>query len=184
MRVSRYHAIALLIIFSALVLWFAYRANLFFPMRAIAGEQSAGTWLSGVLLIMMASLSLILSMRVGWYPWILLTLFFLLLAADEHFMYHEYIKERIIFSGTRSKWLYELPAIFGACVGCAVSAVIWKSIHKNNRTLLIIAIAMGAGSVVIDVLAAGVLWEELLKLSAELIVVSMLLIEISQRDAE
>lgn len=179
MKISRYHAIGLLILFSALVLGFAFRANLYFPVRAIAGEQSAGTWLSGTLLIIMASLSLVLSMNREWNPWIILTIFFLALAVDEHFMFHEYLKEKIIFSGTTSRWLYEMPAIIGAIVGCVVSLIIWKAVHRKNRILLVIAVTLGTASVTIDVVAGGVLWEEILKLSAELFVVSLLLLEVS-----
>jgi hypothetical protein len=179
MKISRYHAIGLLIIFSAIVLGFAFRANQYFPLRAIAGEQSTGTWLSGTLLMIMASLSLVLSMHHRRYPWIILTVFFLILAADEHFMFHEHLKGMIMFSGATSRWIYELPSIIGAVVGCFISVVVWKTILRTNRFLLLIAVAMGLVSVAIDVVAGSVLWEELLKLGAELILVSLLLLEVS-----
>lgn len=177
MKVSANKAIVLLVVFFVLVLGVALWSNPYFPLKVIAGEQSVGTWLSGTLLTIMATLSLVLSMKQRWYPWLLFTIFFLLLALDERFMYHEQLKEHIIFSqfaDSLPRWLHELPVIVGGCVGGLMALILWRNVSQGNRVLLLIAVAMGAGSVMIDVLSGGVFWEECLKLLAEVMVVCVL----------
>src|SRR6478609_7710458 len=69
-----------------------------FPATVVAGEDSVVTWLSGAMLIFMAALSLTIAMRDQMHPWFVAVLFFLLLAIDERFMFHERLKAYIIFS--------------------------------------------------------------------------------------
>jgi hypothetical protein len=183
MKVSASKAILLLGIFFVLVLGIAFRYNPHFPVRVIAGEQSAGTWLSGVLLIIMASMSLVISMRQRWYPWLLLAMFFLLLALDERFMFHEQLKEHIIFSSYADwlpRWAYELPVIIGGCLGGLMAFALWRNLPAKSRVLLLVAVVMGTASVVIDILAGGVVLEECLKLVAELLVVCVLVSRVAE----
>lgn len=183
MKISAYKAIILLSVFFVMVLGVAYWYNPHFPVLVIGGEQSVGTWLSGALLVMMASLSLVISMRQRWYPWLLLAVFFLLLALDERFMFHEQLKEQIIFSSYADKlprWLYEIPVIAGAWVGGFMALVLWRNLSLKSRLLLLFAVVMGTASVIIDVLAGGVFWEECLKLVAELLVVCALVMKVEE----
>jgi hypothetical protein len=183
MKLPAYTAIVVLAIFFAMVLGVAFWYNPHFPVRVLAGEQSVGTWLSGTLLTMMATLSLVTGIKQRWHPWLLLTAFFLLLALDERFMFHERLKEHIIFSqyaDTLPQWLYELPVIIGACAGGVMALMLWHNLQGKSRFLLILAAIMGIVSVVIDILAAGVLWEECFKLTAELIMTCVLVFKVSE----
>jgi hypothetical protein len=150
------------------------------PVLILAGESSPGTWLSGVLLTVAAAIALITGMRRGWFPWYIASVFFFILAADERFMFHERIKEKIIFSSPHetSRWLYESPVILGACAGIAVTALLWLHLQQTSRILLLLASIAGGVSVGFDITGAGVLWEECLKLLAELLLVCSLLKEV------
>jgi len=181
-RGAYYKAAGALVVFFVLVFSVAIALNPHYPMLVIAGESSVGTWLSGVLLIISATVSLITGMRKGWLPWFLVAAFFSVLALDERFMFHERLKEKIIFSyhhGTVvSRWVYELPVIAGACAGAAIAFLLWRYLHGASRVLLLCAAFLGSASVAIDVLGAGVLWEECFKLLAELLIACVLLREV------
>lgn len=179
MKITARTAIILLCSFFIAVFAIALSLNPYFPMLVFAGEDSVGTWMSGAILVFIAALCLFISMTRHWYPWILLSIFFLVLALDERFMFHERIKEWIIFSsGTTSRWLYELPVILGAGIGMFAAFILWRHVPVKSRGLLVAAVVFGLASVVIDVLAAGILWEECFKLSAELLVACTLLVGI------
>lgn len=170
MKASYYKAVALLIAFFVLVFTVSLAFHRHYPMLIIAGEDSVGTWMSGALLMLCATTCLIMGMRQGWYPWVLVTIFFIVLALDERFMFHERLKERIIFSfhsANLPHWCYELPVIVGACVGALIARLLWHYV-ATSRMLLLCATVLGTASVAIDVLAAGILWEECCKLLAEL----------------
>lgn len=170
--------IVLLLSFFILVFAFAFAFNPHFPQLVLAGESSVATWMSGALLIISGSLCLVLVMRTEKSLWYILTAFFFLLAADERFMFHEQIKERIIFSFQPSKipvLVYELPVITGACLGAVMTRLLWLQLKGMSRLCLASAVALGTSSVVIDIFTAGVLWEEGFKLLAELLVTCALL---------
>ena len=175
-------AVAALIATFVLVLLSAYLARPHYPMLVIGGELSVGTWMSGVLLIMSATLCLVIGMRHGFYPWLLFFIFFVLLAVDERFMFHETIKQHIIFSYGQGKvparWIYELPAIIGAVFGVFMAVLFWRRLRAASRPFVILVAIMGAASVAIDVLAAGLFWEESFKLFAELTMTCILLKEL------
>jgi hypothetical protein len=177
MRVPAYVAILLLCGFFVLVFAVAFIVNPHFPVLVLAGENSTGTWMSGALLLFMASLCLFISMKQRWYPWLFFACFFLLLALDERFMFHEQIKERILFSSpvTPARWVYELPVILGAIGGGCISVLLWKHLPSKSRMLLPAIVLLGATSVMIDVMARGVFWEECFKLVAELLMACALL---------
>ncbi|MBN1758210.1 MAG: hypothetical protein JW863_07830 [Chitinispirillaceae bacterium] len=164
--------------FFAVVLTVAFVKNSWYPIRAIGGEESAGTWLSGAMLVIAMTLSLVAGKRRGLFPWFLFAAFFALAAADERFMFHEQLKQRLIFTSAghymQGSLFYELPIITGAVVGLAVTVLLWRTVRKRGRILLTGAAAAGGGSVVIDVFSRGVFWEDCLKLVAELLVVLML----------
>jgi hypothetical protein len=141
-----------------------------YPVLAISGEQSPGTWMSGALLLLSAGLSLALSFR-SMFPWVIVFVFFLVLAIDERFMIHEQLKEHIVFTYPHaSRFLYELPVMLAACVGSVVAWVLFSELDAAGRILLSGAALLGTTSVIIDVLAAGVLIEDAAKLLAELLV--------------
>lgn len=170
--------IVLLLGFFILPFAVSFAFNQYFPQLILAGESSVATWMSGALLMISGSLSLVIGMRKGNSLWYLTTAFFFLLAADERFMFHEQLKERIIFSlqpSTVSVFIYELPVIAGTCLGAVMARLLWLQLRGTNRVLLVCAVALGTSSVVIDIFTAGVLWEECFKLLAELLVACALL---------
>jgi hypothetical protein len=156
----------------------AFYFNRNFPILVVAPESSVGTWVSGVLLSCCAAILLVLSMHRGWYPWALIGAFFLLLAADEHFMFHERMKEWIMFSFPNQPVIVrESPALAGAIVGGLVSWILWIRLQKFSRLFLAAAVLLGASSVSLDVIGDSALWEECLKLLAELTITCALLFE-------
>ena len=184
-RRSASKAVGLLCVFFILVFLVALTFNSNYPVLILAGESSVGTWMSGVLLVVSATASMIISMRRGWLPWFFIAAFFFMLALDERFMFHERMKEHIIFNIThnvsRSRLLNELPVIVAACVGVVVAFILWRNLlHGRNRILLFCAAILGTASVTVDVLAAGVLWEECFKLLAELSIACALLGELEE----
>lgn len=148
----------------------------------IAGETSVATWASGMLLVMSATISLIFAVRRGWFPWTFISLFFLLLALDERFMFHEGIKADIIFyyslDPSQNPMVAEVPVIIGAMAGIAVAVILWRRLNSRGRRLLVGAVVLGAASVVMDIFALGVLFEDSFKVFAELAVTSALLSDV------
>ncbi|MGC3945668.1 MAG: hypothetical protein QM762_14300 [Chryseolinea sp.] len=168
--------------FFVIVLLVAFLKSAPYLSNAIAGESSVGTWLSGVLLVTGAVTSLIVGSRHQLWKWYIISVFFLMLAADEHFMFHEKIKEQLIFSDhTKPFWFYEVPVLLGAILGFVVAMVLVRILSGWSRKLLMIGVAFGLASVTMDVLAAGVLIEDMFKLLAELAVACALLIETSRK---
>jgi hypothetical protein len=175
----RYIGTVIVCAFFGIVLSVAWYKNYYFPVYAISGEASAGTWLSGVLLTMCAATSLSLGVSHAEWRWYMITVFFLILAADEHFMFHEQVKESIIFNDhTRSRWVYELPVLAGTVLGLLVSLMLWQMLRGSSRYLLLAAVVFGTLSAGMDILAAGVLWEDAFKLLGELAVTCALLIHV------
>jgi hypothetical protein len=156
------------------------------PQQIIAGEDSVGTWMSGVLLIISATVCSLIATNRKWCPWLLFTLFFIALAIDERFMLHEAIKRTLVFtsydhSGKSNNIVGEIPVIAGACIGVIVAIMLWRSVHASVRWFIIAGAMLGTASVVIDVMAVGVLWEDSLKLLAELMVTSALMVSTQPR---
>lgn len=178
MKNQSYKGIAVLIVFFFIVLAVSFYVNRPFYQLAIAGESSVSTWLSGVLLVISAAFSIIIGVRQKTVLWFGITAFFLLLALDERFMFHEQLKERLIFSfhpSVNAHWIYEIPVLLAACVGGCISFLLRKEFSRTNRILLGFAIGLGLVSVVFDVWAAGVVLEECAKLLAELTITCALL---------
>jgi len=178
---SRHTGAIILCVFCCLVLGIALA---FGPslVQVIAGEDSAGSWMSGALLIISATTTAFIARR-GWNPWFIFTIFFVLLAIDENFMIHEAIKRSIVFTSYEQTnqpgdWIGELPVIIAACVGAIVAWIMWKHIDKNMRWLIVVGVLFGAASVTFDVLAMGVLWEDSFKLIGELAVCCALVNEL------
>jgi hypothetical protein len=170
MRINGNAATVIIVLFFVVFFTVVLALQRQYPVLAISGEQSPGTWMSGVLLLLSAGLSLSLSFR-RMFPWMIIFVFFLVLAIDERFMIHEQLKERVVFAYPRaSRFLYELPVMLAACVGSVVAWVLFSELDTAGRVLLAGAALLGATSVIIDVLAAGVLVEDAAKLLAELFV--------------
>lgn len=168
--------LGLLLAFFVLVLAGAFGYHSHFPQLVITGEASVGTWMSGALLIISATLCLITGMRHRIFPWLAIAAFFFVLALDERFMFHERLKTFIIFSyAPQPRWLCELPVIAGAMGGAAIALVLRKQLDPAERLLLAAAVMLGTASVIFDILAAGALWEDCFKLMAELLVACALL---------
>jgi len=179
MQNNRYTGVAILCLFFFLVFAIAFLFSNRSPTMIIGGENSVGSWISGVLLVISATATAIIASKFGWWPWLIFTVFFVLLAVDENFMIHEAIKRQIIFTSferTNSPgyWRGELPVIFAACNGLVVAWIMWKSIDRNVRWLIVAGVIFGTTSVTIDVISAGVLWEDSFKLISELFIASAL----------
>jgi hypothetical protein len=175
-------AAAVLCLFFISVFAIAFIFHPHYPLLVIAGESSVGTWMSGVLLISCAMVSLIIGMKIGWWPWRPTTVFFFLLALDERFMFHEQVKERLVFSyhsifGS-SHLFYELPVMIGASLGVLMTYLLWQHL-RDSRLLLLSAALLGALSVVFDITSAGVVLEECFKLLGELMLVVALVKKVS-----
>ncbi|MEJ1239726.1 hypothetical protein WBG78_16435 [Chryseolinea sp. T2] len=165
-----------LCVFFVTVIAAAVYRSMPYPLQATSGESSAGTWLSGVLLAVGATCSLINGMQSRNWKWYVIALFFLLLAADEHFMFHERLKEWLIFTDhSRPFWFYEAPVLIGAAAGVLVAYTLARMLQGSGRLLLFIGAVLGSISVIMDVLAAGVLFEDVFKLLAELTIACALL---------
>jgi hypothetical protein len=148
-----------------------------FPALAVAVEESPATWLSVVLLSCSAGVALVITMHRGWNPWSLVVMFLFLLAADEHFMVHERGKQWIAFNfHSQVLLIREMPVFIGTAIGCWISWTLWRSMTGSARWLLIAAIFFGIISVMLDVIYASALWEEMMKLIAELAIVCALMI--------
>ena len=178
MRKGYAKGMAIVLAFFILVILVALYFNPHFPQLVFAGEGSVATWMSGALLMISATLCLVSFMRRNNVDWFIITVFFFILALDERFMFHEQLKTKIIFvlhPARHSRWIYEMPVIAGAITGAFISWRLWRQLEQPGRLLLAAAILLGSASVVIDILAKGVLPEEGCKLVAELLVVCALL---------
>jgi hypothetical protein len=175
-------AIAIVCGFLTIVFVVAFVNHSPFPARVIGGESSVATWVSGMLLVMAATIALIFAMRRGWFPWSLITLFLLVLALDERFMFHEGFKADIVFyyglDPSRRSIVAEVPVIAGAMAGLLVASVLWRRLSRRGRTLLVGAAVLGMISVAMDVFVLGVLLEDSFKVFAELLLVCALLTEV------
>jgi hypothetical protein len=179
MSAPRYTGVVLLCTFFFLVFAIAFLFGNLTPTLIIGGEDSVGSWMSGVLLVISATTTAIMASKRGWWPWMIFSVFFILLAVDENFMIHEAIKRHIVFTTFESTdhpvyWKGELPVIFAACNGLLVAWIMWKHIDKSVRWMVVTGVIFGTTSVIIDVLSAGVLWEDSCKLIGELSVTSAL----------
>jgi hypothetical protein len=151
----------------------------YFPVLAVATEESPGTWLSVVLLSCSAGLALVLTMHRGWFPWSIVAVFLFLLAADEHFMLHERAKQTLTFSVDEPVLLIrEVPVFIGATIGALISWALWRQLTAAARVLLLAAVLFGIISVTLDVIGTSAMWEETLKLVAELSFTCCLLVEV------
>lgn len=184
MKAYRQSVVLLVVLFLLFfVIAFAWQPHN--PVLILAGESSPGTWLSGVLLVTAATIALVTGMRRGWFPWYITAVFFFILAADERFMFHERVKEKIIFSVPAietSRWVYELPVILGTCAGIALVVLLWRHLRRTSRILLILTALSGSISVGFDVMHAGVVWEESFKLLGELLLICIMLKEVTVND--
>lgn len=152
-------------------------------VRIFAGEDSVGSWMSGVLLIISSTVAAAVALRRGWYPWFPFAIFFLLLAVDENFMIHEAMKRSIVFvtyerTNHAIYWMGELPVVVAAGIGAAVAWVLSRNIDRTLRWLIGIGVLFGSCSVVIDILSVGVFWEDSCKLAGELAVTCALVEEL------
>jgi hypothetical protein len=174
-------AIFIVIALSILTIVIAFYYYRQFPALAVVVEDSPGTWLSGVLLSCGAGVALVLSILRGWKPWSLTTVFLFLLAADEHFMLHERAKQWIAFNiDNQTLFIRELPVFIGAVAGGWIAWMLWRELIGFGKVLLLIAVFAGVISVTLDVIATDAMWEELMKLVAELGLVCALVVMVGR----
>jgi hypothetical protein len=180
-----YGGVGILCGFFILVFGFAF----FFSRESItyivAGEDSVGSWMSGTLLTMCATITGIIAMKRKWYPWLIFTIFFIALAIDENFMIHEAMKRTLVFTnyeqtGKPNDWIGEIPIIVASLFGALIASILWTNLDNSIKWIIPMAAALGSASVVMDVMAVGVLWEDLLKLIAELLVTCALILELKR----
>lgn len=177
MRRRSLKASAIFLVLVTIFLVVAFSLNTTHPVLVVAGEDSPFTWLSGVMLIVAATLSGTIAIRERWMFWMMFTVFFFLLAIDERFMIHEALKDRIIFSRGNEipLWLLELPVIIGALTGLTASVTLFRIMDKTGRILLSVGVFFGLISVTFDIFSQGVVPEEISKLVAEIAVCLALL---------
>jgi hypothetical protein len=169
--------------FISVVFGIALLINPNYPRLVFAGESSVATWMSGVLLVICGSLSLVLAGKRGRLPWLAIATFFFVLAIDERFMIHEYVKQRLVFAYADSSWFVrEAAVITGSLIGGIVAFILWRQLSPVGQSLLSGAVILGTVSVVIDIADAGVLWEEFAKVLAEVLITTTLLTKISAPD--
>jgi hypothetical protein len=171
-------SIYLISVFFVIIIAIAFYHYRQFPALAVAGEESPGTWLSGVLLSVGAGITLMLVISRGWNPWSIVATFLFLLAVDEHFMLHERAKQWLIFNLEKPALLIrEMPVLIGAALGSWIAWTVQNNLSRSARKLLMTAVIFGLISVTLDVIGAVAMWEEILKLLAELSLIFALLIE-------
>jgi hypothetical protein len=184
MKIRNPHFIASVVVgaFFAMVLGISFVFNSHYPVLVISGESSVGTWISGALLVTASVLSMVIGMKKGWLPWILFFLFFIVLALDERFMFHEQLKEQMIFNmkpvSASWHWIYELPVLFGSFMGVLIAMLLWRNLCRRGKILLLCAVFLGSISVAFDIFTAGAFIEDILKLLAELFITIALIGEI------
>jgi uncharacterized membrane protein len=109
-------------------------------------------------------------------------LFFLLLGLDERFMFHENLKQSILFAShpprPATSLVGEIPVIAAGLLGTVVAALLWKNVQPRNRTFLAMAVFFGSVSVVLDVLHFQMVLEDLSKIIGELCIANCLLGEV------
>lgn len=119
---------------------------------------------------------------LGILIWGIVTFFFTVLSLDERFMFHEQIKERIIFGSTKiaesGRWIYEFPVLIASGVGIYFSILLWQNLQRHGRILLIWAVFFGSSKVAFDVFCLGAFWEGSFKLLAEFALVCALFGEV------
>lgn len=168
-----------IVVFFVLILGIAFLCNPYYPVLVIAGESSVGTWMSGVLLVISATLMLVFGVQNGLMPWIPLSMFFFLLSVDERFMFHEALKERLLFILPAPwLWVVQLPVILGSLIGFFLVLFLSKKILSSRRVWLYMVLLFGGASVVFDIMEAGVFLEEVFKLAGELLFVLLLVGEV------
>jgi hypothetical protein len=171
---------------AALILAAAFAVYRYYPVSVLSGENSVGTWVSGFLLAASAALCLAVAMRRGPLPWLLFMVFFTGLALDERFMFHERLKEYILFStpppppglSPGPAFAGELPVILAALLGAVVAFCIGRSVQPRNRPFLLLAAALGSLSVALDVSHCQMVLEDLSKVLGEFCITCCLLGEV------
>jgi hypothetical protein len=184
--VSIRQARLVLAVLMALILAVAFGIYRYYPVSVLSGENSVGTWVSGYLLAACAILCLVIAMHRGPVPWLPFMVFFTGLALDERFMFHEQLKEYILFSSPGPKphpssgpaYAGEIPVIIAAILGAGVAMFIWRSVRPRNRIFLILAAALGSLSVALDVVNVQLVLEDLSKVLGEFCITCCLLGEV------
>lgn len=168
--------------FFLIVLAVSFYINRRYPLMVISGEASVGTWLSNVLLVMAAVVSLFHALQKQKSKWLIISIFSISLALDERFMFHEYLKELIIFKhqALYNRWhlVCEMPVLVGALIGLIFTVSLWQLLRKKSRILLLLATILGSISVFFDIFNLGAFFEDFAKLLAELLFVCALVQEI------
>lgn len=178
---SRYRLASILFIFFVVLFGISLAFGSSF-VSVIAGEDSVGSWMSGVLLVISSITTAFIASKRGWYPWAVFATFFMLLAIDENFMIHEAMKRMLVFTRYEATdhpvyWVGELPVMIAALIGAFVARIMSRNINRDLRWLIAGGVIFGTASVIIDVLTMGVLWEDGFKLIAELAVTCALVTE-------
>ncbi len=150
----------------------SFVVNRHYPLSVLSGEKSVGTWVSVFLLSASTAFAFVIMMKKGFFPWMPVILFLFTLAIDERFMFHESLKEMIIFSqrphlSPHSLW-GELPVILAGIVGGGIVLLIWKNIQRGNRLFILLAMCFGGLSVLLDVTNRLLIVEDLAKICGEL----------------
>lgn len=170
------------IFFVCIVLGTALYSKHPFAVYALVTESSAGTWVSSMLLVTGATISLIISsLGKKRTLWLILTVMLFSLAADERFMIHEYLKKMILFNIFEGDWkrmgrIDEMPVVLASISGSMLSFWLFRIRQSAvRRVLLAFVVFSGAVSVIFDVFRINPVAEEICKHAAELMLVIWLL---------
>ena len=165
-------------LFVCVVLGTALYTTYPFVVYALVTESSAGTWVSSMLLVAGATTALLIASQMQKRTlWVILAGMLFLLAADERFMIHEYLKKVILFTLFEGNWKRmgkadEIPVVLAAVSGGILSFRLFRIRQTvTARLLLGCAVILGITSVVIDVLCLSPVTEEICKLVAELMLI-------------
>lgn len=170
------------ILFVCTVLGTALYRKYPFVVYALVTESSAGTWISSMLLVAGATIALLISSLAQKRTlWLFLAVILFLLAADERFMIHEYLKKVILFNVFDGDWkrmgmIDEIPVVLAAVSGGVLSFWLFRIRQSAVQSLLLAcAVSSGAASVILDVFRIIPVAEEIFKHAAELVFVIWLI---------
>jgi hypothetical protein len=168
---------------AALVVAVSFVFNRHYPESVLSGENSTGTWLSVFLLAGSCTATLIIGMQRTGFCWWVVSAFFFMLALDERFMFHERLKQYIVFSSADPAsvpfYLAEAGVLGGIIIGASMACLMWKHTLSKGRLFLVLGVAFGSLSAILDIADHCLFLEDLCKLLGETMVFMYLLGEIA-----
>lgn len=171
---SVYSAILYLVLFEISYIIVSLLLHFPWPERAFIGESSPITWLSSTLLVISATFAMVIHLYgKETYIWWIIATGNLVMAMDETFMWHERIKESIlfnIFDGDIDAMGFsgELVILLYGLSGVIVFYFLFRKVHiKFLRGILLGVVSSGLCAITLDVSGANPVMEECLEILTE-----------------